>query len=552
MAKKKEKFVIIDGNALIHRSFHALPPTMATKDGEVTNAVYGFTTVLIKALREFKPAYVVLTLDKKGPTFRHKQYKEYKAKRIKAPDELYDQIPRVKEIASSFNIPIFEKQGFEADDLIGTLTKEVDGDIEKIIVTGDLDTLQLVDKNTKVYTMSRGLSDSVIYDEKEVKKRFGLKPEQMVDYKALRGDPSDNIPGVRGIGDKGATELLKNFKTLDGIYKNIKSEKIKDRTRNLLIEHKEDAYMSRDLATIKCDVLIKFKLKEAHFTGFKQEDIFQLFSELEFKSLLSRAKELMGQASSSSGEDNESSIDKFKRNEKEFKYHLITKEKEFKSFLNKLKKEKEFTFDTETSSFDPITANLLGISFSWSKGEAYYVKCKNQNEKLKNNLFNYQESKNEINNSWLEKLKPIFEDNRIKKIAHNAKFDIRVMRNQGIDVQGLNFDTMIASYLLNPGSRQHNLDALTFSELGFEKISKADLLGKGKDKLGFAEIEDKNISSYSCEDADFTNRLKRKLEPVLKKEKMHKLFQDLEIPLVKVLAKMEDNGVKIDKSKAES
>ncbi len=242
---------MIDGNALIHRSFHALPPTMTTKKGEMVNAVYGFATVLLKALKEFKPDYVVLTLDKSGPTFRHKEYKEYKATRVKAPDDLYAQIPRVRELAEAFAIPVFAESGFEADDLIGTITKKVDGDIEKIIVTGDMDTLQLVDDNTKVYTMSRGLSDSVLYDAKAVKARYDLKPEQMIDYKALRGDPSDNIPGVKGIGEKTAVELLKEFKTLDGVYKNIKSKKIKDRIRELLQEYKDDAQMSKSLATIK-------------------------------------------------------------------------------------------------------------------------------------------------------------------------------------------------------------------------------------------------------------------------------------------------------------
>jgi len=207
---KKQSLVIIDGNALIHRSFHALPPTITTKKGEMVNAVYGFTTVLIKAIRELKPDFVVLTLDKKGPTFRHEEYKEYKATRVKAPDELYAQISRVKEVAKAFGIPVYEMSGLEADDLIGTIASNVDGDVEKIILTGDLDTLQLVNGHTKVYTMSRGLSDSVTYDGAAVRARYGLAPNQMIDYKAHRGDPSDNIPGVRGVGEKTAVELLRH------------------------------------------------------------------------------------------------------------------------------------------------------------------------------------------------------------------------------------------------------------------------------------------------------------------------------------------------------
>ena len=547
MTKQKQKLMIIDGNALIHRSFHALPPTMATKKGEMVNAVFGFTSVLLKAIREFQPGYVVLTLDKKGPTFRHKEFKEYKATRVKAPDDLYTQIPRVKEVAGVLNIPIFEQTGFEADDLIGTVVKKTDGQIEKIIVTGDLDTLQLIDDNIKVYTMSRGLSDSVIYDKQAVKDRYGLAPDQMIDYKALRGDPSDNIPGVRGIGEKTAVELLQNFKTLDGVYKNINSKKTKDRIRELLKEHKKEAYLSRDLATIKCDVKINFNLDKAKFGDFDKDKAVKLFSELEFKSLLPRINNLVEDKGLSKEEKQEKIADKFERNRKNFKYQLIDDDKKFNSFFKKLKTQKAFTFDTETSSFDPLDCDLLGISFSWEKGEAYFVKMSNVEcrmiEMICLVIIKTQKHKN---NLWLTKLEPIFEDEKVKKYAHNSKFDTRVMSAKGVKVRGLDFDTMIASYLLNPGTRQHNLDALTFSELGFEKISKDDLLGKGRDKISFPQAEDEKLMLYSCEDADFTQRLVKKLKPQLKEKKLDELFNKTEMPLVEVLARMEDEGIKID------
>jgi len=561
MAKdKKERLIIIDGNALIHRSFHALPPTMATKKGEVVNAVYGFTTVLLKAIREFKPNFVALTLDKKAPTFRHVEYKEYKAHRVKAPDELYAQIPRVKEIANAFSIPIFEKDGFEADDLIGTITKKTDHRVEKIILTGDMDTLQLVDADTKVYTMSRGLSDSVIYDEKAVKDRFGLRPDQMIDYKALRGDPSDNIPGVRGIGEKTATDLLREFKTLDGVYKEVESQKthkaesrIKPRIIDLLKQYKENAFLSKKLATIMREAPIDFNLEEARFGKLNKEEIVKLFSELEFRSLLPRIQELdLNIEKSKDSKAQECVVNKFERNKKLFNYILIDDDKKFKTFFAKLKKQKKFVFDTETSSFDPITSELLGISFSWKEEEAYFVQVQSQKFKVKSNfdLFNYKDKKSEtivcINEKWLKQLRPVFDNEKIKKCGHNIKFDIRVMKASGIEVKGADFDTMIASYLLNPGTRQHNLDALTFSELGFEKISKEDLLGKGKDKKSFSELEMEKLSLYSCEDADFTNRLRKKLEGPLKKERLDKLFNEIEMPLAGVLASMEDSGIKID------
>jgi DNA polymerase-1 len=566
---KKEKLMIIDGNALIHRSFHALPP-LTTKSGEMVNAVYGFTTVLIKALREFKPDYVALTLDRKEKTFRHKRFADYKATRVKAPDELYAQIPRVKEIAAAFNIPIYELAGYEADDLIGALANKVDGVVEKIIVTGDLDTLQLINAQTKVFTMKRGLTDSMLYDEQAVKQRYGLEPGQMIDFKALRGDPSDNIPGVKGIGEKTAVELLQKFGTLDKIYEyvnklkiqnsKLKTEgKIKERILQLLAQYKKDAYMSKELATIKCDAKVDFSLDQARFGDFDQEKLARLFNELEFKSLLPRLQSLARGADKRVGEESgRPEVDKFARNLSLFKYELIDSEVKLSGFLQKLKKQKEFAFDTETANFDPVSAELLGVSFSWRAGEAYYVNFQIPNPKSQtnskfeirnskfSNLFNYKEDTGAFS-PWLEKLRPIMEDEKIKKYGHNIKYDIEVMASLGINVRGAVVDSMVASYLLNPGSRQHNLDAATFSEFNHQKITKNDLLGKGREKITFSEVPVEKLYNYSCEDADFTNRLVKKLLPELKKQGLGKLFEEIEMPLVLVLAQMEMNGIKIDR-----
>ena len=557
MSKQKKKLIIIDGNALIHRSFHALPPTMTTKDGTMVNAVYGFTSVLLKAIRDFKPEYVVLTLDKKGKNFRHEKFVEYKATRTKAPDELYAQIPLVKELAQAFNIPIFEEAGFEADDVIGTITKLTNDDIENIVVTGDMDTLQLINDHTKVYTMSRGMSDSILYDAGAVKTKYGFTVEQLIDYKALRGDVSDNIPGVRGIGDKTAVELLNNFESLEGIYKNIDSPKIKDRIRNLLIEFKDDAFMSYELATIKCDVPIEFDLEATRFVDFDKEKVIKFLSEMEFKSLLPRIKEIKT-SQETKDEASADAVDKFERDIKSFKYKIISEEKDFEEFLEKLKKQKSFTFDTETSGIDPITCEMLGVSFSWKEEEAYYLIINNNESLLRSgfggrgdnsevNLFNFDKKVEEKkSHPWLEKLKPIFEDEKILKNAHNMKFDYRVMLNAGIETRGIEFDTMIASFLLNPGTRQHGLDAVTFIEFGFEKISKEELLGKGKEKISFSEVPTEKLGIYSCEDADFTNRLEIKLKKPLKENDLTKLFEEIEMPLTIVLANMEQAGIEID------
>ncbi len=552
-SQSKKKLMVIDGNALIHRSFHALPP-LTTKTGEMVNAVYGFTVVLLKAIREFKPEYVALTLDRKEKTFRHEQYDQYKATRVAAPDELYAQIPRVKQVAEALGIPIYEKAGLEADDLIGTIVSQVDGQVEKIIVTGDLDTLQLVNDHTKVFTMKRGLTDSQIYDEKVVKERYGLKPEQMIDFKGLRGDPSDNIPGVKGIGEKIAVILLQQFKTLEAVYKNIESKKIKDRIRELLKQYRDNALMSKKLATIKCDVEIHFKLEDALFGSFNQEKAAQLFSRLEFKSLLPRLQSItmVGKIKKTTAEKEQDISDKFERNKSNFKYYLINDEKAFNSFLTKLKKQREFAFDTETANFNPVSAQLLGISFCWKKGEAYYVNVSAKGGSAsggkKADLFSYRQKKNEnrINQEWLNKLRPILEDEKIKKYGHNIKFDLEVMASQGISVKGIMADSMIMSYLLNPGTRQHNLDALTFTEFGHQKITKDDLLGRGKDKIGFKDVPLEKLYLYSCEDADFTYRLIKKQEPELKKQKLEKLFNEIEMPLVQVLMEMEMNGVLIN------
>lgn len=546
MSKTKPKLIIIDGNALIHRSFHAIPPTLRTKSGELVNAVYGFTSFLLKALNEFHPEYVVLTLDRKAPTFRHEQYKEYKATRVKAPDELYEQIPYVRKIADAFNIPIFEVDGYEADDLIGTICEQTKKhkNLENIIITGDLDTLQLIDEKTKVYTMSRGLSDSVLYGAEQVKARYNLSPGQIIDYKALRGDVSDNIPGVKGIGEKTASDLLVEFKDLDGVYQAVDTEnpKIKPRILELLKNNKDNAYLSKKLATIHLKSPIEFNLDKVEFASFKLDSVLVLFSELGFKSLLTKVKDVRDTLNKAHGRSSEittekagdsglkktdkkkTDSEKFNRDAKKFDYQLIDNDEKFKSFLKTLKKQKYFTFDTETSGLDPITAELIGISFSWEEGVAYFV---------------ITDAKRLI------ALKPCLENSNIKKYGHNLKFDWRVLKNQGVSVDGMDFDTMIASYLLNPSSRQHNLDSLAFTELGFEKISKADLAASQPTQLSldFKALDTDKLSLYSCEDADFTNRLVVVLLKRLKEENLEELFRKIEMPLIPILGAMENNGI---------
>jgi len=545
--KNRPKLMIIDGHALIHRSFHALPTTLTTKDGLIVNAVYGFTSFLLKAFLEFKPEYVALTLDRKAKTFRHEEYKEYKGTRTAAPDELYAQVPIVKEVAEALDIPIFELDGFEADDLIGTITlrAEKETEFESYIVTGDMDSLQLVSPRTKVYSMSRGFGDSTTYDEAQVKERYGLKPNQIVDYKALRGDPSDNIPGVKGIGEKTATELLQEFKTLDGVYvaaeKN--SDKIKPRIIELLKTYKDDAYMSQRLATIKRDVDFKLTWEDLRLNSFDIEKATELFTRLEFKSLISKLAAIKGKTEAVTAKSEYA--DKFVRNKTEKKYILVDDAKKFSDFLKKLKAVKAFAFDTETTGLNPINVELLGMSFSWEADTAYYLDMSKGKSKNTADLFSYQKS-DEAAHPWLEELKDILENEKIKKCAHNAKFDYRILKNQGVIIKGLFFDTMLASYLLNPDNRQHGLDAVSFRELGWEKISTADIIGKGKTQISFSQVEPEKIAQYAGEDANCTWLLAGILEKKLKKESLEKLLVDIDLPLVTVLANMEETGIILD------
>ncbi len=550
--KKLPKLLIFDGNALIHRSFHALPPTMKTSKGEIVNAVYGFTAFVLRAIKEFRPEMVAVAFDEKGGNFRHVTYDKYKANRVKAPDELYSQIPRAREIAEALEIPVFRIAGCEADDVIGTIVRKVK-DAEKIIVTGDMDTLQLVDEHTKVYTMSRGFNDSILYDEKQVKERYGLTPDQIIEFKALRGDPSDNIPGVKGIGEKTAIELLQEFQTVKNLYKNLKSAAIKPRIKELLEQHKDDALMSHDLATIRCDISFPFDEKALSFGGFDRQKAERLFIDLEFKSLLPRLSQTgVIDKKASTLLQNARSADKFKRDQEEFNYTIVTTDKEFSSFLKKLSVQKRFAFDTETSGLNHFQADLLGASFSWKNGEAYYLVINQKNTNTKNgkkDLFSWNKtiaSSDAAMHPWLAKLKPIMEKAGIKKIAHNGKFDIKILKQFGISVQGLDFDTMIAAYVLNPGSRHYSLDDLAFDRLGFEKISTSDLIGTGKEAVEFSALAIERLGIYACEDADITWRLYAGLEKELTKEKLKKLFSTLEIDLIPCLIEMELQGISLD------
>jgi len=551
MPQNPKKLVLIDANALLHRGYHALPP-LTTKTGEEVGAVYGFCLILLKVLKEIKPDYIVAAFDMKGPTFRHKEFKEYKAQRPKMSESLATQIPRVKQVLKSMNIPVFEKQSYEADDIIGTLDHQVPEKMETYIVTGDLDALQLVDEDTKVYTLRKGIKDTIIYDSKKIEERFRLKSSQLIDFKALRGDPSDNIPGVKGIGEKGAIKLIRKFGSLENVYKNL--DKIESSVRKKLADQRKQAFLSKRLVTIETSVPLKFNLEKCAFKNYDREKVVKLFSEFEFSSLVSRLPGTNNLKPEEAGEQTglfEKGTKAAEMDKGEVNYQIVDSEEKFKNLLKNLKESKGFVIDTETDRLDPVSGKLVGMSFAWEEKKAHYL-----------------DLRSEIPGAGdvIGKLKPILENETIAKYGHNIKYDLMVLSHYNIWVQGIKFDTMIASYLLNPGSRQHNLNKVAFTELGYEMMPISDLIGKGKEEISMAKVPSQKIAWYSCEDADITlrlvHKLKHRLEKVSQEQRktgmpevkdgaatntLMSVFDNIEMPLVSTLARMELDGVKVDK-----
>ncbi|MBI2645314.1 DNA polymerase I [Candidatus Uhrbacteria bacterium] len=539
------KFLIIDGNSLLHRAWHAIPPSLMTKKGELVNAVYGFTVLLLKALKDIQPDFIAVTFDRKAPTFRHTEYAEYKAKRVKQPDEFYEQFPRVKELLAAFDIPVFEKDGFEADDIIATLCEEVrktHPGIEKIIMSGDLDLLQLVDGHTKIMTPKKGISETALYDPSAVRERFcGLNPDQMVDYKALRGDESDNIPGIKGIGEKIACELIKTFGSLKKVYtyidatsekENSEQKKIKEAVFKKLKDQKAGAELGYRLCTVVRDVPIEWDLDACALHIRDRSAVTNIFQELEFKSLIPRLKDLFGAPQQSlfdvpkKSDDTETGATK---KEEQNTCRILVEDKEIQDFLEKISKQKECAYTIEGSSDDARHAKLLGVSI-WSEDEksAYFIPWKKEAV------------------SWKKQFAAICENESIQKIGHNCKYDSIVLASENIHLNGIDFDTLLAAYLLNPGAREYAIDSLAFSEFGYQCVHRGALKNeKGKDRL-LSELTEQELAEYSCEYTGLIWRLYQKQLEELVKTKQQKLLQNIEIPLIKTLIEMEENGVKLD------
>jgi len=531
-AKTKPDIILIDGNSLAYRAFYALPDTMKTSKGQVTNAIYGFTTMLLKIVEE-KPKLIIIAFDKAAPTFRHKEYKEYKATRQKAPPTLSEQMPYVRRAAEAFDIPVYELEGYEADDIIGTLAKKAEAEGHKVrIVTGDMDAVQLIDDNIEVLTTRRGLTDTVLYDEKEVENRYGIKPTQIADFKALKGDASDNIPGVPGIGDKTASELIREFGDLDNLLKNadkIGSEKLKAKVK----DNAEIAKLSRMLATIVTNAPIKIELKSIEHRDPDWKKVLAFFEEVEFNSLLKKYSEkLQGEGLFTAVEEKREVIKK-----ERLDYETVDKKEALSALIKKLSAQDAFAVDVETDSQNSFSANLVGISLSFEPNSAYYIPVGHR--------IGEQIPLKEV----MRELAPILEDAKIKKYGHNIKYDAEVLKRHGAEINNIAFDTMVAAYTLDPTSGGYGLKKQSHGLLGKRMIDITELIGTGAKAKTMDYIDIATASDYACSDADSTYQLAQVFTKKLKDEGLSDLFFKIEVPLVEVLINMEENGISIDKDK---
>ncbi len=530
----KKRLMLIDAHALAYRAYHAIPP-LTSPSGEPTNASFGFMNMLLKALDDLSPDYVITTFDS-GRTFRHEEYEEYKAHRAKMPDDLSPQIAHIKALAAALGIPYYTKEGYEADDLLGTLSKQASQKgLETIIVTGDSDTLQLVSEDVKVLTPRRSLGETKLYDVEAVKERYELEPEQLVDLKALMGDSSDNIPGVYGVGIKTATRLLKEYDSVEAVYEHLDQVE-QTRFRNALEKGHDDAILSKRLVTIEREVDVDLNLEESAWGTFDRAEVMESLRELGFHSLVDR---IPGEKRTDPGqlalfESVEAAADSQEMSTSE-RYAVVNSEKDLERLIEELVKTSRFALDTETTGLDVVDANLVGISVATSPGEAYYIPVgheEKQEEQLPLELLR-------------ERLGPVLLHDSYK-VFHNAKFDMIALERHGLPVKGPCIDTMIAAWLLNPSGRGIGLKEQAWQRLGIEMTPIEQLIQKGRQELTMAQVSIAEAAPYACADADMTLRLANVLEKELKEREQWDLFMEMEMPLIPVLVSMERHGVAVD------
>ncbi|MEP6896057.1 MAG: DNA polymerase I, partial [Chloroflexota bacterium] len=541
---------LIDGHALAYRMYFALTAVggsqrWQTSKGEPTAGIYGFARELMRIIEQESPEYIAVAFDV-GKTFRDKLFPAYKGTREKMPDDLRPQIERIRQMVDAFNIPRLEMEGFEADDVLGSVARiAAEQGLGVKIITGDRDLLQLVNKRTVVYLAG---DDKNFITDDDVTKKLGVPPKQVVDYKALVGDKSDNIPGVAGVGEKTAVTLLEKYKTLDGIYEHI--EQIENRWKTKLETNKANAYLSRDLAQIKTDLDIKLDLEHAKARDLDVASITAFFTELEFRTLLKTLEKLTGQPTSATltpataqpakpGQQmsmfvNEPQVIYTPKTESNVKVNIVDTDKKLDDLVKALNKARIISFDTETTSTEEMRADTVGISLSIKEGEGYYIPI---GHNAGNNLPLKQ---------VIEALQAPMTNPKIGKIAHNAKYDYIILAKYGLIVTPLTFDTMLAEFIIDPSSRHLGLKNLAFVKLGEEMTHIEELIGKGKKQISMDQVAIESAAPYAVADAETTLRLLPIAEKELKRLNGEKLLQEIDLPLTPVLADMEMTGIMLD------
>ena len=534
--KNSDHYYLIDGSGYIFRAYYALPPLSRKSDGLPTGAVSGFCSMLFKLLEDSKsnqnlqkPSHFAVIFDSARKTFRNEIYKDYKANRSEPPDDLAPQFDYIRKSVLAFNLPSVELINYEADDLIATYVDKILEKGSKVtIVSSDKDLMQLYRKDVRIFDPMK----NKFISEEDIEKKFGVDANKVIDVQALAGDSSDNVPGVPGIGVKTAAELINKYGNLEKLLKSAHEIK-QNKRRETLIENKDKAVISKKLVTLKNDAPVKQNLEDFKLKEIDKEKLYKFLREMEFNRLLSSAISAYGEPNL---ESIKSGIEEPLKHEKinSKNYHLINEINELDRWIEEAEELGEVAVDTETNSLDPHQAELVGISLSTKIGKACYVPIGHKSQKCL--------SKELV----IKKLKPLLEDLSIKKIGQNIKFDFIVLFHHGINMSSME-DTMLMSYVLDAGKNRHNMDTLSEIHLGHKPITFKDLVGSGKKQLNFSEVEIDKAKDYAAEDADITLRLYKKFQKSLKSEKMINIYETFEKPMLKILAFMEIEGIKIDK-----
>lgn len=512
---ESKRIYLIDGSAYIYRAYHAIRGLSNSK-GLPTNAVFGFTRMLIKLMEDRLPQYIGMFFDAKGPTFRHEMYPDYKANRPPMPEDLVCQLPHIKQVTAGFNIPIIEKPGFEADDLIGTIARlAAENGFNVVMVTGDKDFVQLISDQISIWDPMKDKAT----DLSGVHAEFQLEPHQIIDVMGLSGDSADNVPGVPGIGPKTAVTLIRDFGSMEALYDKIDSIKQKKR-KETLATNKDQAILSRRLVTIDTQAPVTFDAEEFRAREPDRTVLAELFQELEFRQLQQQFK---AQSDLSKKE-----------------YHAILTEAQLEDLIKTLRSVPRFSIDTETTATDPMRAVLVGISLAVTPHEAFYIPVGHE----------YEAVPKQLPQAYvIEKLHPVLTDPNIAKIGQNIKYDWMVLERHGAELSGIAFDTMLASYLIDPAKRAHNLDQIAADYLGHTTIKYEEVAGKGKSAVTFNRVHLDKAVPYACEDADITLMAQEQLSRKLKEMGLDELMKTVEMPLVPVLKKMEMTGICVDRDK---